>query len=519
MSTSVSNPSYEKKRLTQQIENLKIDIQHIIDAKGTEKNVELDVAKKKKKEELNNLTKRLKDLQNQEKQIALRQSEIRHTGHAIDSLEFHQAKRLGSEAVQKAKKEKEMRSEAKEKYFAYLHQEEEYLRLDPVDVPGMLFLHDKVITEYGLCPYIEQSPQVKENRLAWLESTSDQGKIYFDLYIKVFQEDMLNHLKESINISETQIEQLVKSALNKQQYQMYFDALKILQQWLSYTIKTKRLKEQYKTVMHNLSVLYAETKLKIHEYWALKYNTQIIINDMNYNGQVNEYSFQTFDNYMEMYRNQVDELNHNVKYIANTKRNLTNELYFFLTKQKNFETHKQIVQAGKYFKRWGTLTLEEQKERFQSYVDMYVDKFMIKKGLIDESQRTETINLIFDMVHSAFVNKTLVYRDITWNTKRGVIDNIKILRYDAESKKCYIATKPSKKTSKKTSVKTIFSKGNDVVINEDILSYLVRGGRDKNECIESIKAKLKFKRLPADDKSKMNKLFDDMLNVIQEHKN
>jgi hypothetical protein len=240
---------------------------------------------------------------------------------------------------------------------------------------------------------------------------------------------------------------------------------------------------------------------------------------MNYNGQVNEYSFQTFDNYMEMYRNQVDELNHNVKYIANTKRNLTNELYFFLTKQKNFETHKQIVQAGKYFKRWGTLTLEEQKERFQSYVDMYVDKFMIKKGLIDESQRTETINLIFDMVHSAFVNKTLVYRDITWNTKRGVIDNIKILRYDAESKKCYIATKPSKKTSKKTSVKTIFSKGNDVVINEDILSYLVRGGRDKNECIESIKAKLKFKRLPADDKSKMNKLFDDMLNVIQEHKN
>ena len=149
-----------KNRLNQKINDLKVDIQYMLDKKSSLHNIEqISKLESDKKEKILLLTKFHDDLKIINKDIRKLQqteNELIKVSRTLDSLEFHNAKRKKTEtAIDKAKQEKEMRENAKDKYLLHLKKQNEYYELDPVELPGILFLHDSIIQEYGTCPYVK----------------------------------------------------------------------------------------------------------------------------------------------------------------------------------------------------------------------------------------------------------------------------------------------------------------------------------------------------------------------------
>ena len=120
-----------KNRLNQKINDLKVDIQYMLDKKSSLHNIEeISKLESDKKEKILLLTKFHDDLKIINKDIRKLQqteNELIKVSRTLDSLEFHNAKRKKTEtAIDKAKQEKEMRENAKDKYLLHLKKQNEY---------------------------------------------------------------------------------------------------------------------------------------------------------------------------------------------------------------------------------------------------------------------------------------------------------------------------------------------------------------------------------------------------------
>jgi hypothetical protein len=81
-----------------------------------------------------------------------------------------------------------------------------------------------------------------------------------------------------------------------------------------------------------------------------------------------------------------------------------------------------------------------------------------------------------------------------------------------------------RKSKKKASVRTVVTKANERIINEEVLSYIVTklqedkaptiDKSDKEECIDKIKNKLLLKKLTANDKVLIGKKYEEIYNVV-----
>lgn len=89
--------SIVKTHLVQQIDNLKNDIQLLIDYKKTIENKDeiskCNQDKQRKITQLKNLTDKLKNIHKQEKMVIQKQNELRSLSRAIDNIEFGGAKK------------------------------------------------------------------------------------------------------------------------------------------------------------------------------------------------------------------------------------------------------------------------------------------------------------------------------------------------------------------------------------------------------------------------------------------
>ena len=227
-----------------------------------------------------------------------------------------------------------------------------------------------------------------------------------------------------------------------------------------------------------------------------------------------------------------------MRYNTNIIKNLKNELYLYLTKQKNFvNTNKKIIiQSGKYFKRWILLTEDEKMERFNSFCNYYVEKYMIQEGILSENLKQETVDKLENMIKDAFTSKKMVYRDYVWNANKGILEKIKILKYDREKREFFLKfTKVNnqennkQKDKKKYSKRTIFIKHNEKIINEEILYFIVKKlqkqesestkeKEEKEKCLEAVKSKLCIKKVSSEDKELVYKKYDEMYEVINNNK-
>lgn len=550
-----------KNFIIQEINNLKRDIQNLINEKKTSENKfiikKYDEDKKIKMDELKQYTERLKVIYKREREEKQMKQDLELVGKQLDNLDFRSAKKNSDKT--KAKIAKELRENAHEKYLEYLELEKKYYEIDPKALPGILFLNQKIINEYGICPYINHNNILNENnidnqdirdliynkRLEWLSSQHDNGELYYNLY------DTLINKKELISVDndklklDEKINKFINDILTDDQVNLWKKCLDFIEKYVEFNIKTKRLKESFKLFIHDLSILYSEVNINLHKYLSLKYNYHIDVNELNCKKEINlnnvALSYQ-FDEYISEYQNIIDITKTKTKYITNTIKNLKQDLCCFLTKQstvntnlnknENKKSEQSYVQVGKYFKRWILLSQEERLERFESYALYYVHTFLLDKDIIDVSQRDDIVNTLSELLKTAYNSKKMIYRDIKWNTTKGIIELVKILRYDKEFGFVLKYTKQimekgnddNNLIKKKLSFRTIITKDSEKIINEELLYFIVDRiennidkptKEDKESFAEKIKIKLKIKRLTINDKVKIFEKYDEIFYIVK----
>jgi len=536
--------------LVDQINLLKNQIQDIIDLKKNNKDLDktkLDNDKKAKMSELKKLTDQLKENHRKERLEKQRQFELRSASRAVDSLEFGAAKKKNNlNAIETAKKSKQLREEAKEKYLSYLEKEQKYLEKDPKELPSYLFLHNNVIKEYGLCPFLkieenQTTSDVYTLRSEWLTSQSDAGKVYFDILDDIIHKKQMLSFETSKDTTNNKILNFIKENLNESDYNLFLQSDLFIKEFSETTIKTKRLKERFRQVIHNLSVLYAENSFEIHRYLSIKYNIQIDVNLIQATKKVSQTEhFQTivlcdiFNELLSDFENITVSIETKQKYITNSLKNLKLQLYNFLTSEPTSTspatTTSTPQQIGKYFKRWITLTKDEQLERFESFCHFYITKLNL-------NNKEALISKLYELLKESFLTKRMVYRDYVWNTTKGMIENIKILHYNKETGEFTLKyTKKDKTTLKKSSTKSVLT-GERVekLINEELLHFIVKSEmksdtksksdtqtdtqndtqtENKNAFVERMKTKLKIKKMSNNDKNILYTKYDEMLAIL-----
>lgn len=541
-----------KERIIQKINDLKVDIQNLIDKKkgleNTDDIIKCDAEKKVKMSALKSLNEDLKKIHKSEKEELKKKNEINKIGRTIDTMEFQGAKN-NKQRQTNAKEAKKQREKLKLDYIEYMRKEEVYLKHDPIGMPGYLFLHQDVLDNYGLCPYININEDdkseidteiIEKNRKEWLLSQNDNGKLYYDLVDNLLNKKELNIIIKERDSVEEKLKDCILESLSDSQLELYEKSIVYIEEYVGATIKTKKLKEKMKMVINNLSILSAELKLPINDFLTIKYNMPIVVNEVEITNKdddklkiINIYKLESFLKNMEIYKEKIELVSQKNRYIINIMKNLKNELYLYLTDQKTFTNvnKKVIIQSGKYYKRWILLTEEEKMERFNSFCNYYVEKYMIQEGILSEFLKQETIDKLENMVKDAFMTKKMVYRDYVWNANKGVLEKIKILRYDREKKEFFLKFSKvnnqennlQNKHKKKSSTRTVFSKANEKIINEEILYFIVKNDskntkEDKEKCLEVVKKKMCVKKISSEDKENINRKYDEMYEVIMSNK-
>lgn len=557
MSLSLQSDSLllQKDSLVKTIDFLKKDIQYLIDKKKTTRDevskYKIEQEKNLKMESLKEASTQLKqitELEKSKKQMAL---DYKMTARMVDSIQFGGARKSkNTKMMEKAKSEKESRDKIRDQYNEYLKYEELYKQVDPQTVPAVLFFHDLIIKEYGLCPYIKVELEdteykettkklLQEKREQWLALQNDNGAKFRELYNKLFLLEGTNIIQEQINEYDILINNFIKDFYTESQFDLLTTTIGYIQEYTECQIKTKRLKEKYKLLINNLSILYSETLLNLHEYLTIKYKYPLIINDIaktkNNTTKIDlttKLYIEQFDELLSKYKLANAELEQEKKYITNTLKNIKNELYLFFTEQKSYETTnkpKQMInQVGKYFKKWTLLTSEERSERFMTFASYYIEKFMVRENILDEKDKAEKITDLFNLINNAYNEKRLVYRNFKWNIQKGIIEQISVLRYNKENSQFILAAnagpKPISSVKRKTSTKTVLSRETEQMINEEILNYIIQHKSDKSaddyqdKCLDIIKNKLKVKKLSAKDKEVIVEKIKNIWNVVSNNK-
>jgi hypothetical protein len=581
-----SEPSYIKEHLLKQIDNLKTDIQNLINSKKTlvdKDEIKQSIEDKKKKmDQLKILNDKLKDIHKKERMETQKRNELLSITRAIDNIEFGAAKRKNNAlAMEKAKLAKAQREEVRNKYLEFQQVEKRYSEKDCKLLPGCLFLHKNVLKNYGLCPYIEFDPEnvdvdkLYNERKNWLHSQNDNGSLYFEVYKQIIEKQELVSLQSERTKLESEILTFIKNILTPSQIQLYDSAIEFIKEYTSCNIKTKRLKERFKTTINDLSILYSETGLEIHNYLSTCYDLQIVINIIeskhnltNFERLQRSVAIEKFTEFIESYKKLLETIDIKTKFTSNCLKNLSNDLYNYLTDKSSFLSKNDIrdfkknivIQEGKYFKKWSALTDQERLERIESYCVFYVDKNLIESKLLEKSKRDQYVYDLKNLLNEAFQQKKLLYKHISWNVKRGYIDLIKVLKYtESNTFKLEIltneknkltnenekstneknnstktnesdTTKQTDKTTttdtvdhkkKKVSTRTIITKESEKIINEELLYFILKRSsntvtkEDKEEFAERIKTKLRVKKLMVNDKKTIFEKYDEIYNVIK----
>ena len=581
MSNTVRESSYIKQHLLQQIDNLKTDIQNLIDnRKNLDKKEDIEsynALKQKHMGQLKSLNDKLKEIVRNERYESQKQNEISMLSKAIDNMEFGGAKKKNNRlAIDKAKQDKQQRDSIKMKYLEYQEAEKKYLQYDSKKYPGSLFLSKNILKSYGLCPYLDldlnnlesiDKDLLDKNRLSWLQEQSDNGSLFFDLYDDLIDKKNLIELRKTKLQYETDINDLLKQSLTDSQNEYLQKSIVFLEEYVNCMIKTKRIKEQFKIMINNISILFSETNLEIHSYLSIRFNITLVVNIIDSEKKISNFDrlqssiiVENFNNHLEKYKTINESESKKEKYVTNTLNNLKLDLYNYLTDKQNFIKNENILskkssvtQVGKYFDKWSSLSKEQKLERFESFSIYYIDKHLIETRLLDTSFRDTFANTLYNLLKDAFESKQLFYKNISWNIKKGVIDYVKILQYEDKVFKLNVPDRTADKVTndqtdkvndqkdkvenkindqtdkavkintKKVSTKQIITKDTEKIINEDLLHFILKriqsgvneiSEQDIETVLERIKIRLRVKKLSTKDTSYISDKYREIFEVV-----
>jgi hypothetical protein len=530
-----------KQTYISKINVLKTDIQSILNEnKETE---EVIVQKDDKIDELKDLTSKLKELDKKERKEKAKLREISQAQSMVDSITYYQESRKKNPEKTPSESIKEKREKAKNDYIHSMNLQKKHDEKDPITVPGFLFFHNSIIEKYGLCPYIkfretDTVEDIEINRKKWLETQAENANEYFDLYNKLVEKKELKEVEKELIELDQEINKFFQDIFSISQYELYETSLVYLNEYMSASVKTKRIKEKYKVLINNLSILYNETSVPVYFYLSEKYDTVLKINDIKRVPiQINNISYHlsNFQTKIEKYKELKNKFHSSEKYIQNTINNLKYTQNYFIQFNKlpvnfirNNNLQNTIKQKGNYFKKWSKLNEEERSDRFLSYATYYVDKKLIMSQIIDNSERGHLISLFQNNLITWYNTKCLKYRYIKWNIKSGYIDNILQVNFNLDTKEFEftgtIENKKSNTIKKKSIIKSIFTEDNEKIINEEILIFVIKEknsnepleiSNDKKEILlEKIKTQLKLKKIQTKDRDYIYTKIDEISSIV-----
>jgi hypothetical protein len=530
----------DKETIIKSIDYLKKEIQYIIDKRKSCKNTHdfanLDAEKREKIDVLSKHSESLKSILKTERDKKRHEDSLTAVTRAVDSLEFASAKRN----VETAKQAKQLREKVRQKYEEYLDYEAKYSQIDPKDVPGALFLHDNIVRSYGLCPYIKfdidtESPneiteQVRLKRLEWLESQGDKGLSFFDLYNRIVVEKEIREIKEEMANMEVKVTGFATDSFLSSQQEIFESCSKFIEEFISSNIKTKRIKERYKVFINDLSVLYYETGVPVHEYFSLKYKQHIVVNDIGLRGEQDSDHHKralatVFMDLVKAYGQLVEDYDQQHRYIWNTMRNIKNEMYMFLTGQRTSGVSaagKEYTKAqqGKFFRRWSVLTREEQADRLMSFAEYFVQRHMERESVCDKNREIRMIAELGEMLKTAYEEKRLIYRNFKWNTNRGMIEAIHVLQYSKDTDSFALSKQAGNhkaKTAAKPPPKSVLTPDVTKTVNDEILAFVLKKEAEctVDGCVNHLKTLLKVKVFTPGDLATITGKFETVLRVVE----
>lgn len=523
--------------LNQRINFLKSNIQEIIDKCSSSKDTEfIDTLNDKKNEymsELENAVKELKLCKDKTK----RDNEYKKIMRANDSLEYHRVKNKSNstELINELKKKREKAQHDFEKMVeiegSYMENEKKIC----ADLPGFLFFHKDIVENYGMCPYILMDENIRDNRLNWLDNQSDNGQLYrylYDKYILKVEHNILLHQKEDI---EGYFIKLHKDYLSDSQYILLSESEEHLKEYINSPVKTKKIKDKFKIIVNNISNIVIETGLNINEYISSFYGVYIPVNikrsDDILISEQGEFIATIYNDKVIEYKKLIESIETSTRFLNNSTNNLKQELYQYIynqaTVKKTFKNQK-----GKYFKKWSQLTDEEKVDRFNSFIEFFIMKYLVEPELITGDEIDNTINTVKKLVEDNM--QQIKFKDIKWNIKRGIVEQINPLKFKEEDKTFYLVQEKEKEKEKDkdkirpkkvSSVRTLINKESEKVINEELVMYILHLKKNKklkidnlktikDDFIERLKVKLHVKRVTVNDKIEVFKKFDEIYNVI-----
>jgi hypothetical protein len=517
--------------LNQRITFLKTNIQEIIDKCSSSKDTEyVNTLSKKKEEYMVELEQAVKELK-LHKDKTKRENEYKKVVRANNSLEYHRIKNKANstELLNELKKKREKAQHDFEKMEEI---EEKYLKdedkLCP-ELPGFLFFHRDIVETYGRCPYIFIEDNIKENRLSWLDNQEDNGQLYrylYDKYILKVEHNILLKQKEDMEFYFTKFH---KDYLSESQHELLSLSDEYLKEYILSSVKTKKIKDKLKIIINNISNIVIETGLNINEYISSLHGIYIPVNirksDFIEHGEFME---KIYNEKVIEYKNIIEQIETSTRFLNNSTNNLKQELYQHIYNQKHLKKNTKS-QTGKYFKKWSQLTDEEKLDRYYSFVEYFISKYLVESELVKGDDIDVMINNVKKLIDDNY--NQFKFKDIKWNVKGGIIEQIMPLRFKEEDISFYIQEKTVEKEKEKikpkkiSSVRTLFNKETEKVINEELVMYILYLKKNKklksdnlkaikDEFIEKLKLKLHIKRVTVNDKIEVFKKFDDIYNVI-----
>lgn len=531
--------------LNKKIELLKHNIQDVINKQSN--NVTDESVENEKQLYISELNKTINDLKDTKLQIT-RNNELKRVSRITESMLYYRVKNKhnSNELMQELKDNREVAQDnfEKMKKIEMKYTEKESLESDMI-VPGFLFFHKTIMDKYNLCPFIKISDEddindIIRNRKSWLQSQDDNGCTYYDLYDKIIRKTTLNDLNLHKKNMEDDFDKTYNDVFTKEQYGVYSLICENIIDYKTYTIKTKKLKDKFKIIINNVTNLVMETNLNINEYMSLYYDLFIPVNipitkkieeDKKIDGDM--FFYNLYEDKLDKYKTVIEEIKSSTKYIINTEIYLKQNLYEYLFNDTKIKSAKQV---GKYFKKWSLLNDDEKKERYESFSNYFVDKYLVEPNLIDNDQSGILKTNLKNLLITEF--KNIKYKNLKWDIKRGNLDQIYTLKYDSDKNEFYIKILENivkvNKPKKQVSIKTILNKDNEKIINEEIVVFIINLKNNntlesnidassikllKDDCIEQIKTKMLLKRITVNDKLQIHKKFDEIFNIILHNSN
>ena len=270
--------------LNKEINILKNNIQEIIDNENVDnENVIINTKKEKYLLELDNAVKSLNKIKKSE-------NEIKKVQRLNDNISFNILKKKANsnELMNEIKHNREI---AKENFEKLENIQKDYIELElkyglSDSYPGYLFFHKDIIN----CikdkndvlkdknDLIKVNENTKEKRVEYINNFCKEK--YNSIFNQLIKEVDYNILIENKNKIIKEINDIQTNIFDDKQKELYNETLNFIQEFIDCKIKTKKIKDKFKLIINNVSILNVQTCLNIHDYLNSYYHIQIHVNDL-----------------------------------------------------------------------------------------------------------------------------------------------------------------------------------------------------------------------------------------------